>query len=126
MKRPKHDFANSPKHEDQWYDLSDDWSLIEASFAKQYGIRLRQEASTMSWSEFCSLLSGLMPDTPLGQIVSIRCEQDQKAIKEFTREQKRIHSEWRRKLVKDKSAEENARDVNDLARIFSSMFGKKE
>lgn len=35
----------------------------------------------MSWGEFCSLLSGLMPDTPLGQIVGIRSEKDPKKSK---------------------------------------------
>lgn len=78
---------------ESYYDLFDDWRLIEASFLKQYGIRLRQD-DDMSWSEFCSLLSGIMPDTPLGQIVSIRSEKDSKVIKNFSKEQKRIRNEW--------------------------------
>lgn len=76
-----------------YYDIFDDWELIESSFLKQYGIRLRSD-DDMSYSEFCSLLSGIMPDTPLGQIVSIRAEKDAKAIKKFTKEQKRIRDEW--------------------------------
>jgi len=48
----------------------------------------------MSWSEFCSLLSGIMPDTPLGNIVSIRAEKDPKRIKEFSKDQKKIHNDW--------------------------------
>lgn len=48
----------------------------------------------MSWSEFCSLLTGIMHDTPLGQIVNIRAEKDPKVIKSFTKEQKRIRQEW--------------------------------
>ena len=35
----------------------------------------------MTWSEFATLLSGLMPDTPLGQIISIRAEKDLLKIK---------------------------------------------
>lgn len=78
---------------ESYYDIQDDWGLIESSFLKQYGIRLRTEED-MSWQEFCSLLSGIMPDTPLGQIVSIRSEKNPKVIKNFTREQQRVRREW--------------------------------
>lgn len=80
------DYAN------YWYDLFIDWDLIEASFAQQYGIRLT--ATELSWAEFTRLLSGLLPDTPLGKIVAIRAETDSKVLKSFTKEQKRIRSEW--------------------------------
>lgn len=78
---------------ESYYDIFDDWELVESSFLKQYGIRLRAE-DDMSYAEFCSLLSGIMYDTPLGQVVSIRAEKDPKVIKRFTKEQKRIRSEW--------------------------------
>lgn len=77
----------------KWYDILDDWELIEASFAKQYGIRLRREPD-MTWAEFSALLSGLMPDTPLGEVVSIRSETDRKRIERFTPAQRRIYDEW--------------------------------
>lgn len=48
----------------------------------------------MSWNEFCSMLSGIMPDTPLGSIVSIRAEKDPKVLKDFTKEQRRIRNDW--------------------------------
>ena len=70
-----------------------DYDLIESSFAMQYGIRLRQEED-MSWSEFCTLLGGIMPETPLGRIASVRAEKDPKVIKEFTKDQKKIRNEW--------------------------------
>lgn len=73
--------------------MVEDWSLIESSFLKQYGIRIRQD-DDMSWNEFCSLLSGIMPDTPLGRIVAIRAEKDLKVIKEFSKEQKKIRNDW--------------------------------
>lgn len=73
--------------------MYDDYELIEASFAKQYGIRLREE-DDMSWSEFCSLLSGIMPETPLGQIIGIRTEKDPQKIKVFTKEQRKIRNDW--------------------------------
>lgn len=57
----------------------------------------------MSYEEFCSLLSGIMPDTPLGQIVSIRAEKNIQVIRNFTKEQKRIHNVWKtRKAEKRK------------------------
>lgn len=80
-------------HEESYYDLFDDWDLIESSFLKQYGIRLR-EVDDMPYSEFCSLISGIMPDTPLGNVVSIRAEKDPKVIKSFTAGQKKIRSDW--------------------------------
>lgn len=61
----------------------------------------------MSWSEFCSLLSGIMPETPLGQIVSIRAEKDPKTLKGFTKEQRKIRNDWilkrNKKLREDKN-----------------------
>lgn len=93
-RKQQHDFkAVKKNNKDYWYDLYEDWELIEASFAKQYGIRLRTE-NDMSWPEFCSLLSGIMPETPLGQIVSIRSEKDAKAIKNFSKEQRKIRNDW--------------------------------
>lgn len=93
-----------PVNSESYYDLFDDWELVESSFLKQYGIRIRNE-DDMSWSEFCSLLSGIMPDTPLGSIVSIRAEKDPKVIKNFTKEQKRIRNDWI--LKRNKKLREN-------------------
>ncbi len=59
----------------------------------------------MSYEEFCNLISGIMHDTPLGQIVSIRAEKDSEVIKKFTKEQKRIRNEWL--LRKAKKRREN-------------------
>lgn len=81
---------------DGWYDLYEDWPLIEASLAMQYGIRIRQHGD-MPWEEFCTLVGGLMPDTPLGSIVSIRAEQDPKTIKGFNADQRRIYNDWRKR-----------------------------
>ena len=49
----------------------------------------------MSWGEFSTLLAGIMPETPLGQIVSIRSETDKGMLKNFTSDQHRIRNEWR-------------------------------
>lgn len=92
MRRQRLDFKKKQNNE-TYYDIFEDYELIESSFAKQYGIRLRNEPN-MPWSEFCSLLSGIMPNTPLGQIVAIRAEKDPKKIKNFTREQRKIRNDW--------------------------------
>ena len=89
-------------NQEAYYDIFDDWGLIEASFQAQYGIRLITEED-MSYQEFCSLLSGIMPDTPLGQIVSIRAEKDSKKLKSFTKEQRKIWREWRMRKNKKNS-----------------------
>lgn len=89
---------------------------------KQYGVRLSQEPD-MPWTEFCGLLSGLMHDTPLGQIVAIRAEEDKEVLKRFTPEQRRIRSEWRRRVVKiDKDSYRTA--MKGLEELFRAMAGK--
>ena len=52
----------------------------------------------MSWDEFCTLVSGLLPETPLGQIISIRSENDKEMLKHFTKDQHRIRNEWRTRI----------------------------
>ena len=98
--------------------------MIEASFATQYGIRLRQEEE-MSWSEFCSLLSGIMPKTPLGQIVSIRAEEDKDMLKNFTKDQHQIRNDWRNRnnSVNEMTDEEKAEKVKEAQEMFKNMFG---
>lgn len=64
-------------------------------------MRIRtREFETVSWDEFTALLSGLSPETPLGRIVAIRAEKDKKVIKGFSKEQKRIYTEWKNRKVK--------------------------
>lgn len=114
-RRPRPDFTRRNSSE-AWYDLIDDYDLIEASFLKQYGIRLSREPD-MPWTEFCSLLSGLMHDTPLGQIVAIRAEDDKDTLKHFTPEQWRIRAAWRRRSLRmDPGSYEEA------IKGFESMF----
>lgn len=113
-----------PGNTNKWYDLFEDWDLVEASFAMQYGIRLRQEED-MSWSEFCSLLAGIMPKTPLGQIVSIRSEEDKDMLKNFTDEQQKIRDEWRNKnnQFRDMADEEKEEKEKEAQELFKQIFG---
>lgn len=90
----------------------------------QYQIRLESEYE-MTWSEFCILLSGLMAKTPLGQIVSIRSEENKDILKNFTPEQHRIRTEWRSKTnpVQSMSEEEKEKSVKQIQEIFAQAFG---
>lgn len=79
----------------------------------------------MSWSEFCSLLSGIMPDTPLGYVVGIRAEKDSKVIKNYTNDQKKIKRDWayrqnqKRKENPDAYKDYWSRMQADLKSMFS-------
>lgn len=100
----------------RWYDFYDDWDLIEASIAQQYGIRLRQEINTISWKEVCVLISGLLADTPLGKVIQIRSEDNKDALKNFTPEMHKIRNEWR-----NRQANEKLKDEKALEQTFSNM-----
>lgn len=97
--------------------------MIESSFAMQYGIRLRYD--DMSWSEFYTLLTGIMPKTPLGQIVGIRSEEDKDMLKNFTLEQHKIRNDWRNRnnSVRDMSDGEKEEEIKKVQEIFAKAFG---
>lgn len=88
----------------------------------QYGIRLRDEAD-MPWDEFQTLLAGIMPKTPLGQIVSIRTEEDKEILKHFTPQQRRLRSEWQRRQAERMSEAEKQQVIAQLERAFSRAYG---
>lgn len=79
----------------------------------------------MSWSEFCTLLTGIMPETPLGQIVSIRSEEDKEMIKNYTKEQHKIRNDWRNRVnpIRDMSNEEKEEEIKKVQEIFAKAFG---
>ena len=54
----------------------------------------------MKWDEFCSLLSGVSPESALGRIVQIRSENDPKMLKHFTNQQRKIRNEWRHRKLR--------------------------
>lgn len=125
MRSLRPDFAERQGFREQWYDLYEDWGLIEASFTAQYGIRLRSEYE-MPWGEFSTLLAGIMPETPLGQVVSIRSENDKDILKNFTQDQHKIRNEWRSRrtkaVVMDKA--EMERQVKIFQEIMKQAFSK--
>ncbi len=124
LRRQRSFFADSYDDGEKWYDLIEDYELIEASFAQQYGIRLRYE-DDMQWEEFCSLLAGLNEKTPLGRMVNIRCEDDPDMLKAFTPEMRRIRAKWRSRNVgtqKINRAEYDAQ-MKRLAGLFRGLAG---
>lgn len=57
-----------------------------------------EEGNDIYIKTFLRLLSGLKPETSLGQIVSIRAEEDYKIRKKFTEEEKLIWIEWQKRV----------------------------
>lgn len=126
MKRWRADFTNSQRERsNSWYDLREDWALIEASIASQYGIRLRQ-ASDMPWSEFINLVTGLLPETPLGAVVKIRSEDDPKVLKQFNRDQLEIRNKWRERQALKQLDDPDIlkKSMDNLSKMLKSMFGE--
>lgn len=110
------DFKTTNKNE-SYYDLYEDYDLIESSFAQQYGIRLRNE-DEMSWDEFTNLLSGINADTPLGAVVRIRAEKDPNIMKNWGKNEKKIHRDWQKKQAQNMTKEEFDKQMQ----VFSNMF----
>ena len=105
MRNWRNDFAEPATNKKEvWYDLAEDYPLIEASFLEQYGIRLNEV--DMSWREFSDLVACLSADTALGRVVAIRSEDDAEILKTFTKGQKEIREEWRKNHRKVQSKEE--------------------
>ncbi|RRR15879.1 hypothetical protein CVV73_25905, partial [Enterobacter hormaechei] len=63
-----------------------------------------------------------MPKTPLGEVVSIRSEEDKDILKSFTPEQHRIRNEWRNRQVEDMTDEEKEYKIQELQEIFAKAF----
>jgi chromosome segregation ATPase len=61
-----------------------------------------------------------MEDTPLGKIVSIRGETDRKVIKDFSKEQRKIRSDWQRK--KAKKIDTSSNSYEEVIEGFKKMF----
>lgn len=109
-----------------WYDFYEDWDLIEASIAQQYGIRLRNEIKTISWAEVKMLISGLLADTPLGRIIQIRSEDNKETLKQFTPDMHKIRNQWRNKIAKDKLKDEERlnKTFDNMEKMLRILFEK--
>lgn len=103
--------------------------MIESSFATQYPqitIPPDSEEEDITVDRFLILLSGLMPDTPLGNIIRIRSETDKDAIKHMSPGQRRIRDEWLAKKRHEKYAnmtdEEKLKLVEEVKMAFAEAF----
>ena len=107
-----------------WYDFYDDWDLIESSIAQQYGIRIRNEINTITWSEVKMLVSGLLSDTPLGRVIQIRSENDKEQLKHFTPDMHKIRNEWRSRMAKDRLKDEEAlnKTFDNMEKMLKILF----
>ena len=103
-----------------WYDLEYDRVLIEQSIAKQYRV-LPSEQGDLRYSDWIKMVSGLMDDTPLGRIVMIRSETDKERIKNFSPEQRRIQSDWKR-FRSQRLQHFDSNDYDKQMRALESMF----
>jgi hypothetical protein len=92
-----------------------------SSFRQQYGIRLRTDAHEMPWDEFRDLLAGLGPDTPLGRIVQIRTETDEKVLKTYSPEMRKINMEWQKKRANARAGAELSSFLADMQTAFRAM-----
>lgn len=77
----------------------------------------------MPWEEFRQMLIGISPDTALGRIVAIRSEDDKDVLKHFTKDQKRIRSEWRNKQATKVSEEDRDKFLDAMKQAFIDMAG---
>lgn len=98
--------------------------MIVASFAQQYGIRLYHEYETISYQEYTQLLVGIGGDTPLGSVVQIRAETDQKKIKEFNTYEKRIYKEWQDFKNQSKPKVDEVQKGMEIQQWLKSLFGR--
>lgn len=79
----------------------------------------------MDWKEFTVLLSGIMPETPLGKIVAIRCEENKDILKNFSPEENRIRNDWRSRhsLIEEMTEVEMEKAVSSLQETIARAFG---
>ncbi len=79
----------------------------------------------MDWREFKVLLAGLGVNTPLGQIIAIRSEDDPNMISSFTKDQKRIRDEYRKKQNNRLLVNDQIKDISNVSvqDVLSNLFG---
>jgi len=92
-----------------------DAGLIEASFAMQYGIRLARE--DIGVGEYLRLLAGLMADTPLGRVVTVRAEKNPEKIRGFGEYEHGQRRRWR-EFIKQ---EQKIADDGDLVKLQDAL-----
>jgi Bacteriophage Gp15 protein. len=89
----------------------------------QYTLR-EADIAVMEWREFSVLLAGILQDTPLGNIVRIRAEEDKDVLKNFSKEEHSIRNLWRSRhsAIEGMTDEEKKEKVEELKNIFAKSF----
>ena len=80
----------------------------------------------MKWGELSSYISGIMQDTPLGNIVGIRSETDKEVIKQRTPAQKEIRRQWRNEQAGKISEDEMKQILEGMKKSLISIAGGKD
>lgn len=116
----------TPPEEPDLYDPDFDALLIEQSIATQYGI-LPAVQGELPYPEWAKLVGGLMDDTPLGRVVAVRAENDQKVIARMSPWQRRIRARWSAHLARQamtRTRPETLRaEMAALERAMAKLFG---
>ena len=67
--------------------------------AQKYNIFIDElEDNDYYWKTILRLITGLGEGTMLGNLITIRAEEDQEIIKKFSKEEKRIWLEWQKNI----------------------------
>lgn len=81
----------------------------------------------MEFQEFLTLLSGIMPETPLGKMIQIRSETDSEILKHYSSEQKQMRDDWLEKQriekMKSMTEEEKQSEIRKIQDFFAQAFG---
>ena len=67
-----------------------------------------------------------MDDTPLGRVVAVRTEKDQKVISHFSPWQRQIRADWnsfKAQRMSRQSTEDMEQQMKQLERMLASAFG---
>lgn len=73
------------------------------------------------------LISGLLPDTPLGKVIQIRSESNKEMLKLYTPEMNKIRNDWRNRMAKDKLKDQKALDqtFDNMEKMLKVLFYDK-
>lgn len=67
-----------------------------------------------------------MAETPLGNLVQIRSEDNKDVLKNFTKEQKEIRAKYREKMAQKISKEEFKQVIEEFQKAFKEMAGENK
>lgn len=74
--------------------------------------------------EYRKLLAGIMHDTPLGYVISVRSEKDPKKIREMTNAEKDIRRKWQRfRAAKAESVQQYTMTLEQFQQLFKNLAG---